>query len=66
MTTDEILNVKKITLESGDWYCTCPHCKEIVCLPSGPIRGEQFQHTTKKDCMGWFDVDPDAKMIGLP
>ena len=66
MATDEILPVHVVKGVPGDRYVTCPHCKETVCLPSGPVRGEQFQHKrvfTDAGCDGWFEIDAEAKLL---
>ncbi len=60
-TIGEILTVKKVERGGSGWGCHCPHCKEFVSLPSGPVRGEQFTH---KECGGVFDVAHDAKATG--
>ncbi len=65
MSTDEILTVTKVFQDWGDWSVNCPHCKVVTHLPSGPIRGEQFQHTNRAGCNGWFEVSSDAK-VELP
>lgn len=59
--TDEILTVHKVTMDGGDWCVKCPHCKKVACLPSGTIKGEQFQHSTRDGCNGWFEVSSNAK-----
>lgn len=63
--TDEILTVTRIIKDGGDWCAKCPHCKQIVGLPDGPVRGEQFQHRTHSGhgCGGWFDVSHDARAV---
>ena len=66
--TDAILTVHRVGGTPGDRYVTCPHCMQQVNLPSGPVRGEQFQHRiinlngADRGCMGWFDVAPDAHL----
>jgi hypothetical protein len=63
--TNEILTVTRIIKDGGDWCAECPHFKRIVGLPSGPVRGEQFQDRTSSGygCGGWFDVSSDARAV---
>jgi hypothetical protein len=59
--TDEILTVSRVAKDSdGSWIVKCPHCKRVIGLEDGPIRGEQFQH---RACGGWLEVSHDAKVM---
>ena len=55
-----ILDVHRVAHKGGDWMVRCPHCKEEVYLPGGPVLGEQFQHTN--GCGSWFQVSSDAEV----
>lgn len=63
--TDEILTVTKVFKDGSDWGVKCPHCKRVLGLPSGPVRGEQFQDRTGSGygCGGWFEVSHDARVV---
>lgn len=67
--TDEILTVHVVKGVPGDRWVKCPHCKETVNLPPGPVRGEAFQHTASRlalgadDCGGWFEIDAEARLV---
>lgn len=66
--TDEIKTVSRVAKDNdGTWIVKCPHCKQVVGLPDGPIRGEQFQHRKNRHtgCDGWLEVSHDAK-VDLP
>lgn len=66
--SDEILTVSRLNGTPGDRWLKCPHCAETVNLPSGLVRGEQFQHRIlrldgpDRGCLGWFEVAHDAKL----
>lgn len=57
-----ILEVRRIERVDGDFGCKCPHCKNYVTFPSGPIRGEQF---TCNRCKELFEVTSTAKILGV-
>ena len=59
---NEILTVQHVLGQPGDRYVKCPHCARHVYLSSGPVRGEQFQHSLNfgRGCGGWFEVATDA------
>jgi hypothetical protein len=61
--TNEILTVDRVLVEGSERYVKCPHCKQMVGLPSGPVRGEQFHHNNYGGCCGWFDVSHDASCM---
>jgi len=67
MATDEIKTVTRVKGTPGDRYVKCPHCGETTYLPSGPVRGEQYQHKKSErfagvGCDGWFEVAHDATL----
>lgn len=51
--TNEILEVSRMAKVSGEWHVHCPHCKSIVVLEPGTLRGEQV---FDKACGGWMWV----------
>lgn len=67
-TLNEIRPVSRVVIDGGEAYVTCPHCGETLGLPSGPIRGETFQHRVLsaysekvRGCQGWFEVTSNAR-----
>lgn len=74
IATDEIRTVTKFVRDDDGTKCVeCPHCKQVIGLQSGPIRGEMFQHRRREyqgahgvratGCDGWFEVSHDAKAV---
>jgi len=60
---DFTLDVHRVARDGSDWCVRCPHCKEVVYLPSGSVLGEQFHHNTSNGCGSWFQVSSDAKVL---
>jgi hypothetical protein len=63
---NEILTVRKVTVDGSERCVVCPHCQDIVGLPGGPLRGEQFQHrlvASNGGCKGWFEISYDAVKV---
>lgn len=57
--SDEILTVRTVSKDGGDYIVRCPHCKEIIGIQGddmSEIRGEQYQCR----CGGWLEVGRNA------
>lgn len=59
-TLNEILPVTKFSDDRDSWVVVCPHCKRVLGLEKGPIRGEQYRDRV---CGGWLEVSFDAKKV---
>jgi uncharacterized C2H2 Zn-finger protein len=69
MSSEEILEVKKIGRIDGEWGCKCPHCGNIITFTEEDIddvRGSQYQCSrplsirTMELCNGWLEVSDEA------
>ncbi len=68
--TDEILDVDTFSKDDdGCWAVFCPHCKRVMELEPGPVRGEQYKDPVCGEqyknpvCGGWLEVTFDAKCV---
>lgn len=75
-TTDQILNVDRVSKDGGDYCVKCPHCGQIIGIEGedlSEIRGEQYQHKKREypgpsgtrtvGCDGWFEVSFNANFV---
>ena len=63
MATDEIMIVKRVSKDGGDYVVICPHCKRIIGVEGddmSQIVGEQYKHSA---CGGWLEVSHDARFV---
>jgi uncharacterized C2H2 Zn-finger protein len=69
--TDEILTVRVVSKDGGDYICRCPHCGEIITTDATElvdVRGQQYQHAIKtrfgtSGCGGWLEVSDSARRV---
>lgn len=62
-TIDEIITVRRVSKDGGDYVVRCPHCSRAIGLGGddlSEIRGEQFQHRL---CGGWLEVAYNARFM---
>ena len=61
--SDEILTVKLVTRDGGNYAIRCPHCKQIIGIDGedlSEICGEQYHHLR---CDGWSQISYDARYV---
>lgn len=71
MATDEILTVRVVSKDGGDYICRCPHCREVITTDAtelDEVRGQQYQHIVRtrfgtSGCGGWLEVADDARRV---
>lgn len=74
--TDEILTVKLVSRDGGDYCVICPHCKQVIGIEGDDISevlGEQYQHKKRErlgsrgirssGCDGWLQISSDARFV---
>lgn len=63
--SDEILTVRLVTKDGGDFCVRCPHCKNLIGVAGeslAEVKGEQYQHRNSS-CGGWLEVAHDARFV---
>lgn len=68
MAADEILTVRVVSKDGGDYICRCPHCGEIITTDAtelAEVRGLQYRHEIRTSrglagCGGWLEIADDA------
>lgn len=76
IATDEIITVRAVSRDGGDWVVRCPHCKAVIGVEGDTledIRGEQYQHKRREypgpngprfnGCGGWLEVAHNARRV---
>jgi hypothetical protein len=69
MAADEILTVRVVSKDGGDYICRCPHCGEVVTTDAtelDEVRGLQYKHEVRtrfgiSGCGGWLEISQDAR-----
>lgn len=71
MAADEILTVRVVTKDGGDYICRCPHCGQIITTDAtelDEVRGQQYKHEIRTihgitGCGGWLEIADDARRV---
>lgn len=72
---DQILPIKRISREAGDYIVKCPHCGKVISVEGDDLSEmkdakEQYQHTVRTwvggrtvGCGGWFEITDDTRYV---
>jgi hypothetical protein len=68
---DEILTVRVVSKDGGDYICRCPHCGDIITTDAtelDDVRGQQYQHRSRtrlgtSGCNGWLEISENARRV---
>jgi len=63
MATNDILGVRLVSKDGGDYCVRCPHCKQVIGIEGedmSEIAGEQYQHQA---CGGWLEVSANPRFV---
>lgn len=68
---NEILTVRVVSKDGGDYICRCPHCGDIITTDAtelDEVRGQQYQHRIPNrdrplGCGGWLEIADDARRV---
>ena len=71
--TNDILTVRVVSKDGGDYLCRCPHCGEIMTTDATElmdVRGQQYQHRIRTSygtagCDGWLEIADDARRVAI-
>lgn len=71
MATDEILTVRVVSKDGGDYIFRCPHCGQVVGTDAtelDEVRGQQYQHRIRTSfgtagCDGWVEIADNAVRV---